>query len=510
MSGRAQWLKWIPGAAVLALFVWLYRSSLVSMWDTWGASETYAHGYIIFPIAAFLIWRRRHDLALAPHRPHWIAAVALGVLGIMWAVAHLMSVQVVEQAMFVAMMITGVLALYGSPVFKVILFPLFYLGFAVPMGEVFVPHLMEFTADFSVAALKATGIPVYRDGMYFSIPSGDFEVAWACSGIRYLMASFCLGTLYAYLSYRSFKKQVIFSLFSLIVPIIANAIRAYGIVIIAHLSKLKHAVGVDHLIYGWLFFGFIMFILFYVGGKFRREEDFEPQRVVSPDMADASSAKMWTTIAVSIAALVLPAVLLQTTLKAASGPISEPLLPAAVDGWSGPHLEVSGFTSELINAEHVITGRYQHADGEVQLWIYRYRPFVNGKEMINETNKLSSWGNWRQIDWSITKRTPPGSLPSVNEFEMKYAHRESLLWQWYQINDDSAASKIHGKILEGATWLSGELELNEAIVLVSVPGRSAAERAALEHFVSAHLPAISACMFSDSKTDGCQPGYVVE
>jgi len=39
------------------------------------------------------------------------------------------------------------------------------------------------------------------------------------------------------------------------VPIIANWLRAYMIVMIGHLSGNKLAVGVDHLIYGWLFFG---------------------------------------------------------------------------------------------------------------------------------------------------------------------------------------------------------------------------------------------------------------
>ncbi len=87
------------------------------------------------------------------------------------------------------------------------MFPLAYMFFAVPMGEGLVPKLMSFTADFTLWALRLTGLPVFRDGMFFSIPAGDFEVATACSGIRYLMASFALGTLYAFLSFRSFKKQ---------------------------------------------------------------------------------------------------------------------------------------------------------------------------------------------------------------------------------------------------------------------------------------------------------------
>ena len=48
-------------------------------------------------------------------------------------------------------------------------------------------------------------------------------------------------------------------------PIVANWLRAYMIVMIGHLSNNKLAVGVDHIIYGWVFFGLVMLLLFWVG-----------------------------------------------------------------------------------------------------------------------------------------------------------------------------------------------------------------------------------------------------
>lgn len=56
--------------------------------------------------------------------------------------------------------------------------------------------MMEATADFVVAALQMTGIRVYREGQHFIIPSGSWSVIDECSGIRYLMASFMVGSLY--------------------------------------------------------------------------------------------------------------------------------------------------------------------------------------------------------------------------------------------------------------------------------------------------------------------------
>ena len=78
----------------------------------------------------------------------------------------------------------------------------------MPFGEFALPALMEWTADFTVFALQLSGIPVFREGQHFVIPSGNWSVIDECSGVRYLMASFMVGTLFAYLNYRSYKRRL--------------------------------------------------------------------------------------------------------------------------------------------------------------------------------------------------------------------------------------------------------------------------------------------------------------
>ena len=80
-------------------------------------------------------------------------------------------------------------ALLGTEVARRIAFPLGFLFFAVPFGDFLTPWLVDRTADFTVVALRATGIPVFREGTEFVIPTGSWSVVQACSGIRYLMAS---------------------------------------------------------------------------------------------------------------------------------------------------------------------------------------------------------------------------------------------------------------------------------------------------------------------------------
>ena len=81
---------------------------------------------------------------------------------------------------------------------------------------------MEWTANFTVLGLRLSGIPVFREGLHFVIPSGSWSVVEACSGVRYIIASLTVGSLFAYLSYRSFKRRLIFFGVALVVPVIAN------------------------------------------------------------------------------------------------------------------------------------------------------------------------------------------------------------------------------------------------------------------------------------------------
>ena len=137
-----------------------------------------------------------------PPAPDYLGFLLLAVLGFGWLVAAAGQVQVVQQYAMTAMVPAAVLALAGRRVAWALAFPLAFLLLAVPFGEAFLPRLMDWTADFTVGALRATGIPVYREGTFFAIPSGSWSVVEACSGLRYLIASVTVGALYAYLTYR--------------------------------------------------------------------------------------------------------------------------------------------------------------------------------------------------------------------------------------------------------------------------------------------------------------------
>ncbi len=74
--------------------------------------------------------------------------------------------------------------------------------------------------------------------------------------------------------YRSASRRALFILISIIMPIIANGFRALGIVVLGRILGSAQAAGADHLIYGWIFFSFVILLLVLFGLPFR--EDTRP------------------------------------------------------------------------------------------------------------------------------------------------------------------------------------------------------------------------------------------
>ena len=251
--------------AVVIAVPMVFLETISSMIHVWNVNETFTHGYLIFPITLWLLWRNRQTIANVDVQPEPRVLALLLPLLAAWYVSTIVSVQVTQQLAMVSMIPVLVWLIFGRRMLLANLFPLLFLFFAIPIGQGLIPPMMEFTADFTVGLLRLTGVPVFRDGLFFSLPTGNWSVVEECSGVRYLIASISLGTIYAYLSYQSYLKRLLFVVFAIVLPIIANGLRAYGIVMIGHFSDMQLATGADHLVYGWVFFGFVIFIMFFVG-----------------------------------------------------------------------------------------------------------------------------------------------------------------------------------------------------------------------------------------------------
>lgn len=387
-------LHWI---LIALLVVWggLFYPSIASTVEIWMRSETFNHCFIILPVCIYIIHQKWQLLTTLDVKPNWLVSVPLiGVL-MVWLFGSLAQLLVIEQGAAFMVLPLAIWLILGNNLARHLWFPMVFWMFSVPFGEFLVPILQELTADITVFLIQQTGIPVFRDGLYIAIPGGLFEVAVACSGIRYLIASVTLGMLFAYLNYQSAKKRIIFMIFAFMLPLIANGIRAYGIVMIAHLSDMKYATGVDHLIYGWLFFGVVILIMFSVGQIWAEPAAKLPEGAKAKDIAVSSVTKP----VAGVFALVLLSLVYQNqagNVPATQTPDIASIFPLA------PEESESNWFPKFTNPTAIHSGLY---NGQ-EIYVAFYAENVQGRELINTTNLLYNTKSWSIVQrWSYDKFT---------------------------------------------------------------------------------------------------------
>jgi exosortase A len=454
---KTAWLS--IGFGLVALLV-VFRETALGMFEIWWRSETYAHGLLIVPITVWLVWRKRHLLHAIPPQPAAVMLIpfALGVAA--WMVAHIVGVQFGEQIMLVFMVIMLVWSVLGHAAAKMLVFPLCFLFFAVPMGEDLVPPMMEFTATFTVWMLQVTGIPVYREGMFFVIPSGSWSIVEGCSGVRYLIASVTLGFLYAYLTYRSFWRRLAFVALSIAVPVIANGLRAYMIVMIGHLSDMKLAHGVDHLIYGWVFFGFVMLVMFWIGSFWSEPSELEPEQgSARPAPVGASSRSAFVAVAVVGVLIGLGA---QTALGYIASQDAQTLrqfaTPDGIEGWVIASDSSARWVPLALPTAHRLSAVYRKGVDQVQVDVALYPAQRQDAEAVNSQNMLvrQKDPDWRIVGQSRTERGDTIGPSAVNAYRIAPAGspiagaspgKRLLAWQWYRLGPHETAHPYVGKLL---------------------------------------------------------------
>jgi EpsI family protein len=358
------------------------------------------------------------------------------------------------------------------------------------MGEdLLVPPMMEFTAKSTVWLIQQTGIPVYREGMYFSLPSGHWSVVTACSGVRYIIASVTLGLIYAYLTYRSFSRRFLFMLAAILVPILANTGRAYMIVMLGHWSDMTVAVGVDHLIYGWVFFGVVIFLLFWLGSFFREDGDDS----TDDGRASTENEQQERTISANLPAAAFLSLLLAAVWPWLTGAgearrelsLISITLPDAVSDWSSaddapwswrPDNRVASETAGFYVRDGSTIGLYvQYPDGSED----------SGEEIVGSSGDIGSKdGSMSKIKRDRMSIQLNGKAVVVDQALLRGAGGQLVAWSWYRIGEMYTSNDYLAKFHE-ALGVMGVVPAGSSRIVLSMPLKDSIDdtHAAMQDFL---------------------------
>ena len=240
----------------------------------WWNIDTYSHILLILPILAWLVWIRRDEVARVEAQGWWPGFLCC-LLGLaICFVGRSADINLIAQLGVIVAFQGATFGILGLRVGLILAFPLAYMFFLVPFGDEIIPPLQYVTAEMATALTRFSGVETVADGIHIDTPAGLFIVAEECSGVKFLVAMVALGVLVAYSCFASWKRRMLFLLACVIVPIVANGIRAWATIFIAQYVGAEAAGSFDHIVYGWFFFGIVIALVLGVAWRwFEREPE---------------------------------------------------------------------------------------------------------------------------------------------------------------------------------------------------------------------------------------------
>lgn len=449
---RATFLFALIVVSILVL-VWPVTRSMV---DTWQHSSTYGHCYVVIPIAIWMAWRQSAALATVPLKPAWPGLLVIVVIGFVGLLAELASVAVVTQFAAIGLAVATAVTVFGLRWARQLAFPLAFLFFAVPFGEGLLPVLMEWTADITVWALRATGIPVYREGNYFVVPTGSWSIVEACGGVRFLIAAMMTGCIFAWLQYRTPIKRTVFVLLALAVALLANWMRAYVMVMLGHFSDNRVGTGADHVWWGWLIFGGAMFVLFLIGMRWT-DKGGGAQLQLEVRARVVSKSRISTALAASV-------------LLAAAWPVAAAWIGSRTDtrliqvaaitprgGWQVAETAGGDWTPHLVAPSAVDIQTFVRDGSAVGVYRGLYRGQTQGSELVNSMNQIadSESKRWRLIDSGTLTLRLNDEPTLIRTAVVKGGNRQFLIWHWYWLAGHATSSDVRVKVQLALQRLTG-------------------------------------------------------
>jgi len=465
----------------LIILLLLYWSTVVSLVEQWNTSS-YSYAFLTVPIAGFLAWRNREQLAkFTPASAFWVLP-GIASLGFGWLVGDLTATNFLEHFCFVSIIVVFVWGLVGKRAGDQLLFPLGFLMFAIPVGQDLIPLLQDFSAWSAVRLLELTRIPVLLEGRFISVPYGKWEVAEACSGISYLLASLAVGFAYAGVMYRSWVRRVSFLVASFIVPVLANGLRVYGIILLGYLAGGRMAVRVDHVLAGFIFFSLVSSSSMLVGLYWR-----EPDRHISPRLPAEDTERLPSTVVAAPLPLPVGALLrsglfaVLAVLIAGLAPFSARFLASSPQEemsssdvfavitlpWKASGNNLYGWTPRFLGpaAEHMQA--YRAEDTIVKLYVKCYGARQKGAKLIGSDNRVYEPTEWVRTGDRTVPVSSSGREFSVRETTVHSTQASLVIWNWYSVDGTFTSNSWMVKFLLARAWLTGSHGRSAAIIVAA-------------------------------------------
>ncbi|OYQ28757.1 exosortase [Sandarakinorhabdus cyanobacteriorum] len=258
---RNQW-PLAAGLAVLAL------PTIVSLARGPWQEESGVHGVIVLVTGIWLVMRRWNDIVRLqrPGNPV-LTALLLAVAMVVYIGGRAFEFISIEAAALLLAMVAVIQQYWGMAVLRMLWFPIFYLGFVIPLPGWFLDQitlpLKEFVSQIVTDSLAAMDYPIARLGVTIYVGAYQLLVEDACAGLNSLVSLSAIGLFYVYLL-RGSNPAYSMLLLAMVIPIaiLANGVRVAALVLITYYLGNAWAQGYLHNFAGMVTFVSALLLIF--------------------------------------------------------------------------------------------------------------------------------------------------------------------------------------------------------------------------------------------------------
>jgi EpsI family protein len=456
------------GLGLVALYVGL-ETVLDRLLPRWEGVWDYSHGYLVCGLTLWLLVERLRELRHAVFLPS-----TAGLCALLCATALYSALQQIDltNGMFAILPIVLLALLWacgGVGLLRAGALPVLLLIFAIPLWDPVAPHLQDLATVMVREMLQFSGIPAFSEGLVIRTSRAAVEVAAACSGMTFLLASLTLCSFYSIAWIRSWFRGLVLVCAGVIVAIVSNWVRIYIITVAGHFSDMQHYLIVeDHEFFGWALFSVFMLGLIMFARRLelreqrldssKEQSDEHRQEAMESIASDALSTESlasppWSMRSYALAVLALAVLIAPVTIRPEAVADRSPI-PLALEFKSGnqwPSTEIdSSWMPESLNPAAVLRQRFGDSARSVDVYLAYFPVQAPGGKVTSTAHRLAP--EWRVV----SERQVQQAGIMLREQELVRGDQRRLLWTWFHVAGRSAPTLAQAKALEVLGILTGD------------------------------------------------------
>jgi exosortase len=218
------------GLLVLVALLWSYWPTWSDLMRVWLGSDEYSSGLLVPPLAAYVLWSRRREIAALKLRPAVWAGVALFLFAQVVRREGLYRMYLSAERLSLILSLTALVLLvmgwkHLGRLASILVFLCLMLPWPHRIQTAVTLPLQSWSTSSAVFCLELAGYEVRQDGNVIHIGDASVAVAEACNGLRMVTAFFVISGLVVLLVRRTWWEKLVVLVSSLPTALLCNTLR---------------------------------------------------------------------------------------------------------------------------------------------------------------------------------------------------------------------------------------------------------------------------------------------